>query len=428
MTKRTMTRRVFGKKVIAVSAAAGAAGLAAPAVLGAAKPRLVVVGGGAGGATVAHYVAKGSEDIDVTLINDSADYSTCFFSNLYLGGYRSFDSITHNYGKLAADYGINVVIDRAAGLDGDSRTITLAGGDKLTYDKAVVAPGIDFIYEAIEGYGPEAAEKMPHAWKAGAQTKILKRQLLDMEDGGTFVICPPPNPFRCPPGPYERISMVAHYFKSYKPRSKIIAVDAKNKFSKQKLFEDGWVRYFPGMIEWLPLDITGGVKAVDPATNTVMTDDETFEASVANVVPPQKAGQIAQDAGLADDSGWCPIVPATLASRLVPDVHLVGDAIIPGDMPKSAFSANSQAKVCAHAVLADLAGKQAFKPRFRNTCWSLITTDDAVKVGANYEATEEKIAKIEGFVSQPDESDEVRAKTAAEARGWYDAITVDIFG
>jgi len=423
-----MTRREFGGKVITVSAAAAAAGLAAPAVLGAAKPRVVVIGGGAGGATVARYLAKGSDDVDVTLVNDSPTYSTCFFSNLYLGGFRSFESITHDYEKLAADYGITVVIDRAAGLEGDNRTVALAGGDKLSYDKAVVAPGISFKFEAIEGYTPEAVEKMPHAWQAGAQARNLKRQLLDMKDGGTFVMCPPPNPFRCPPGPYERISMVAHYFKSYKPHSKIIVVDAKNKFSKQKLFEDGWVRHFPGKVEWLPLDITGGVRAVDVASNTIITEDEKFEASVANVVPPQKAGQIAQDAGLADESGWCPIVPATLASRLVPDVHLVGDAIIPGDMPKSGFSANSQAKVCAQALLAELAGKQAFKARYRNTCWSLITTDDAVKVGANYEATEEKIAKIEGFVSQADESDEVRAQTAAEARGWYEAITADMFG
>ncbi len=428
MTNRTMTRRDFGSKVITVSAAAAAASLAAPAVLGAAKARVVVIGGGAGGGTVARYVAKGSDDIAVTLINDSPTYSTCFFSNLYLGGFRSFESISHSYDTLAADYGIEVVIDRAAGLDGNGRTVTLANGDTLNYDKAVVAPGIDFKFDAIEGYGPDAVETMPHAWQAGAQAKNLKRQLLDMEDGGTFVICPPPNPFRCPPGPYERISMVAHYFKSYKPHSKVIVVDAKNKFSKQKLFEDGWARYFPDMVEWLPLDITGGVKAVDVASNTIITDDEKFQASVANVVPPQKAGQIAQDAGLADESGWCPIVPETLASRLVPNVHLVGDAIVPGDMPKSGFSANSQARVCAQAILAELAGKQAFKPRFRNTCWSLITTDDSVKVGANYEATEEKIAKIEGFVSQADESDETRAQTAAEARAWYDAITADMFG
>lgn len=428
MTKRGMTRRDFGRNAVMVSAAAATAGLAAPAVLGAAKARVVVIGGGAGGATVARYVAKGSSDVDVTLINDSPTYSTCFFSNLYLGGFRSFESISHNYEKLAADYGINVVIDRAAGLEADSRTVVLAGGDKMSYDKAVVAPGIGFKFEAIEGYSPEAVDKMPHAWQAGQQAQNLKRQLLEMEDGGTFVICPPPNPFRCPPGPYERISMVAHYFKSYKPRSKIIVVDAKNKFSKQKLFEDGWARHFPDMVEWLPLDITGGVKAVDMANNTIITEGEEFKASVANVVPPQKAGQIAQVAGLADDSGWCPIVPATLASRQVPDVHLVGDAIIPGDMPKSGFSANSQAKVCAQALLAELAGKQAFKPRFRNTCWSLITTDDSVKVGASYEANDEKIAKIEGFVSKADESDETRAQTAAEARSWYAAITADIFG
>jgi sulfide dehydrogenase [flavocytochrome c] flavoprotein subunit len=427
MTNRTMTRRDFGSTVLTVSAAA-AAGLAAPAVLGAAKPRVVVIGGGAGGATVARYVAKGSDDVAVTLISESPVYSTCFFSNLYLGGFRSFESITHDYEKLASDYGIEVINERAVGVAGEDRKIALAGGDSLSYEKAVVAPGISFKFEAIEGYGPDAVETMPHAWQAGDQAKNLRRQLLDMEDGGTFVICPPPNPFRCPPGPYERISMVAHYFKSYKPRSKIIVVDAKDKFSKQKLFEDGWARYFPGMIEWLPLEITGGVKAVDVASNTIITEDERFEASVANVVPPQKAGQIAQDAGLADDTGWCPIVPETLASRLVPDVHLVGDAIIPGDMPKSAFSANSQAKVCAQAILAELAGKQAFKPRFRNTCWSLITTDDAVKVGANYEATEEKIATIDSFVSQPDETDEVRAQTAAEARDWYQAITADIFG
>lgn len=427
MTNRKMTRRKFGSTVITVSAAA-AAGLASPAVLGEAKPRVVVIGGGAGGATVARYIAKGSDGVAVTLINESLTYSTCFFSNLFIGGYRSFQSISHTYDKLASDYGIEMVIDRAAGIDGEGRSVTLAGGETLSYDKAVVAPGIGFRFEAIEGYGPDAVETMPHAWQAGDQAKNLRRQLLDMEDGGTFVICPPPDPYRCPPGPYERISLVAHYFTSYKPRSKIIVVDAKDKFSKQKLFEDGWVRYFPGMIEWLPLEITGGVKAVDVASNTIITEDERFEASVANVVPPQKAGQIAQDAGLADDSGWCPIVPETLASRLVPDVHLVGDAIIPGDMPKSAFSANSQAKVCAQAILAELVDKQAFKPRFRNTCWSLITTDDAVKVGANYEATENKIAKIEGFVSQADESDEIRAQTAAEARAWYDAITADIFG
>lgn len=432
MTKN-WTRRQFGRLSLAASAAASAAVsasvLAPRTSIGAAKARVVVVGGGAGGATVARYIAKGSEEIEVTLVNDKPLYSTCFFSNLFIGGFRSFESITHGYDTLKSDYGVKVVIDRASGIDADQRSVSLAGGDRLGYDRLVVAPGIDLKYEAIEGYSVEAAETMPHAWQAGEQTLNLRRRITDMKDGGTFVICPPPNPFRCPPGPYERISMVAHYFKSTKPRSKILVIDAKNKFSKQKLFEDAWLRYYPDMIEWLPAEITGGgIRAVDPKTNAVMTEDETFEAAVANVIPPQSAGRIARDAGLADESGWCPVVPATLASRLQPNVHLVGDAINPGDMPKSAFSANSQAKVCANAVLADLLGSKAFKPRFRNTCWSLVATDNAVKVGASYEATEEKIAKTEGFISAADESDELRAETAQEARGWYEGITKDIFG
>ena len=427
--KKHWTRRDFGRLSLAASAAATASALAPRAALGAAKARVVVIGGGAGGATVARYIAKGSEDIEVTLVNDKAVYTTCFFSNLFIGGFRSFESISHRYDTLAADYGVKVAIDRATAIDPDARSVSLASGGRLAYDRLVVAPGIDLKHEAIEGYSPEAARTMPHAWQAGRQALDLRRRITDMEDGGTFVICPPPNPFRCPPGPYERVSMVAHYLKAYKPRSKILILDAKTKFSKQKLFEDAWARFYPDMIEWLNPEILGGwVTAVDPGAMTITAGDETFTASVANVIPPQHAGAIAREAGLADESGWCPVAPSTLASRLRPDIHLVGDAIIPGDMPKSGFSANSQAKVCANAVLADLLGKTAFKPRFRNTCWSLVTTDHAIKVGASYQATDEKIAKIEGFVSQAEESDEVRAETAKEARGWYAGITKDIFG
>ncbi len=423
------TRREFAGATLGSAVVLAGASVVAPAVVGAAKPRLVVIGGGPGGATVARYVAKASPDIDVTLINGTASFSTCFFSNLYVGGFRSFESITHSYDRLVQDYGIKVLIDWAVAIDGAAKQVTLARGGSLGYDKLVVAPGIDFRFDAIDGYGPEAIDAMPHAWQAGEQTVNLKRQLLDMEDGGTFVICPPPNPFRCPPGPYERVSMVAHYFKHHKPRSKILILDAKDKFSKQGLFQQAWSRFYPERIEWLPAEITGGgVRAVDPGNRQVITEDETFVASVANVIPPQQAGRIAGQAGLADESGWCPVQPATLESKLVPDIHLVGDAIIPGDMPKSGFSANSQAKVCAQALLAALIDKKAFKPRFRNTCWSLVTTDHGIKVGANYEATEEKIAKIEGFISDENENDEVRAETAREANGWYDGITKDIFG
>ena len=292
-----------------------------------------------------------------------------------------------------------------------------------------MAPGIDFKFDAIEGYGPDAVETMPHAWQAGAQAKNLKRQLLDMEDGGTFVICPPPNPFRCPPGPYERISMVAHYFKSYKPHSKIIVVDAKNKFSKQKLFEDGWARYFPDMVEWLPLDITGGVKAVDVASNTII--DRRTKSSKPRwptwCRPRRPARSLRTPDWPTSPAGapssrrrWPPAWFPTFTWWATPSSRAT--------CPSPGSRRTARPRSAPRRSLPSWPSKQAFKPRFRNTCWSLITTDDSIKVGANYEATEEKIAKIEGFVSQADESDEVRAQTAAEARAWYDAITADIFG
>jgi NADPH-dependent 2,4-dienoyl-CoA reductase/sulfur reductase-like enzyme len=425
MTK-TLTRRRFGKL-------AGATGLAAAAlstrpVFGAGKAKVVVIGGGAGGATVARYVAKDAKDIEVTLVEANRNYTTCFFSNLYLGGFRSFESITHSYDTLASQYGVTVVHDRATAIDPAKKIVQLNGGDTLSYDRLVVAPGIEMKFDTIEGYSQKASQIMPHAWQAGPQTRILKSQLLEMEDGGTVVIAPPPNPFRCPPGPYERASMVAHYLKNNKPRSKIVILDAKNKFSKQKLFEDAWVRYYPGLIEWVPLEITGGIEMVDIKAMTVKTTSETVKASVANIIPAQRAGRIAQVAGLADKSGWCPVEPATLASKLQPDIHLVGDAIIPGDMPKSGYSANSQAKTCALAVRVALTDAKAFPPRFRNTCWSLLANDDAVKVGATYKATEEKIAKTDSFISKAGEEDEVRAATAREAFAWYDGIAKDMFG
>jgi NADPH-dependent 2,4-dienoyl-CoA reductase/sulfur reductase-like enzyme len=412
---------------------AGAAGVAASSLgapaIAQGKPKLVVIGGGPGGATVARYVAKDAKGaIDVTLVEANAKHTTCFFSNLYLGGFRTFDSITHGYGKLASDYGINVVNAFAIGVDAAKRTVSLAGGEKISYDKLVVAPGIDFKFEAYEGYDEAVTKTITHAWKAGPQTQILKRQLEAMDDGGVFVIAPPPNPFRCPPGPYERICMVAHYFKQHKPKSKIICVDAKDKFSKQGLFEEGWEAHYDGMIEWLPLKITGGVKAVDVKGMALRTGGDTIKGDVINVIPPQKAGNIALAAGLANESGWCPIDPATMASKRVPHVYVIGDSSIAAQMPKSGFSANSQAKSCAMAIRHALTGSKTFDPRYSNTCWSLISTDNAVKVGASYKATAEKIAKTDGFISKPGEDAALRAATTEEAFGWYDGITADIFG
>ena len=403
------------------------AGFVPFSVTGTAKPKVVVVGGGAGGATVARYVAQ-AEGVDVTLVETNPYYSTCFFSNLYLGGFRSLESLTHGYDTLSTEHGVRIINDTATAVEVDQRLVRLSNGGAIPYDRLVLSPGIDFKYEAIEGYGPEAEIYMPHAYKAGAQAALLKRQLVNMEDGGLVVIVPPPNPFRCPPGPYERASMMAHYLKHHKPRSKILILDPKDKHSKQALFQEAWERFYPGMIEWLPGELTGGVKAVGIKSMSVMTANETHKAAVVNIIPPQQAGWIARTAGAADPTGWCPVHAHNLASKQLPHVHLVGDSIIPGDMPKSGFSANSQAKVCANAIMAELTGKRAFKPRFRNTCWSLVATDHGVKVGASYEATEEKIRKTSDFISQVGEGDAIREATAHEANGWYTGITTDIFG
>ena len=420
-----LTRRSFGKGLGALATA-----VAAPSLLRAqSKGRLVVIGGGAAGATLAKYAARDSKGaLDVTLVQENPLYTTCFYSNLYLGGMRSFDSITHGYTKLSQKYGIKLVFDRAVGVDATTKAVALRDGGKLAYDALAVAPGIDIVYDSIEGYIEAASLVMPHSWKAGQQTQILRKQLEAMDDGGLFVMAAPPNPYRCPPGPYERVSLVAHYFKQAKPKSKILILDAKNKHSKQALFQEAWENYYEGMIEWVPEEFGGKVEAVDAATMTLMAGGEKHKAAVANVIPAQRAGAIAGLAGLTDDSGWCPVVPESMASRKVPGVYVVGDACIPGDMPKSAFSANSQAKVAAMAIRHELTGSKKFPPKFRNTCWSTLAAEDAVKVGANYKATEEKIAKTDGFISEVGESDEIREQTKLEADGWYAGITDDIFG
>lgn len=418
-----ITRRTFG---LGVAAVAGAT--MAPQIMAAGRPNVVVVGGGAGGATVARYLAKASKgEIAVTLIEPTRTYYSCFFSNLYIGGFRDFASIGHSYGALASQYGINVVHDWATGVDRDKKTVALASGGRIAYDKLVIAPGIDFKYDTVPGYGVDNANKMPHAWKAGSQTQLLKAQVENMREGGLYMMVAPPNPFRCPPGPYERISMVAHILKQKNPTAKIIIVDPKEKFSKQALFQEGWGAHYDGMVEWLPGSIVGKVKRIDPENMEIHTETEVFKPDVANVIPGQRAGEIAMSAGLANNSGFCPIVPASMQSQKDENIYLVGDSTIAGDMPKSGYSANSQAKVCAMAVRSSLTGSTMFPARFSNTCWSLIATNDGVKVGAKYEATEEKIAKTEGFISSTGEDEATRKRTYEESVGWYDGITADIF-
>ena len=417
----------FNRRTFLGTSAVAAATLAAPAVMGQSKPRVVVVGGGAGGATAARYIAKDSKGgVDVTLIEPTRTYYTCFFSNLYLGGFKEIDEIGHSYGGLAAA-GVNVVHDWAVGVDRDTKNVTLAGGGALQYDKLILSPGIDFVDMAVPGWDISAQNAMPHAYKAGSQTELLKAQLKAMPEGGTFAMVAPPNPYRCPPGPYERVSMVAHYLKANNPTAKIIVADPKPKFSKMALFQEGWNNHYAGMVDWVGEDFGGGNVSVDPAAMTVTIDGEETKVDVANVIPAMKAGRIADIAGVTDGN-WVPVNAADMSTKADPDVYVLGDASQQGDMPKSGFSANSQAKVCANAVRGALTGSKVFPAKFSNTCWSLIDTNDGVKVGATYEATEEKIAKVDGFISQTGESADVRKATYEESEGWYAGITADMFG
>jgi len=407
-----------------------AAGLVSmPGVLRAqGKPRLVVIGGGPGGATVAKYVARDSQGaIDVTMIEPLEYFTTCFHSNLVLGDFRSAESITHPY-KLAA-YGVKHVRQMAASIDRDKKLVKLADGTTLPYDRLVVAPGIDIKFDSVPGYSEAAAEIMPHAYKPGPQMQLLKKQLHALQDGATIVMLAPPNPYRCPPGPYERVSCMAHVLKAKgHTKSKIVIIDPKEKFSKMALFQEGWQKYYPGMVEWMDPKMHGGVKGVDPKALTVTTDFETIKADMVNVIPAQMAGKIARDAGLANQTGYCPIDPANMKSAIDSNIYVLGDAAIAGAMPKSAFAANSHAKVVAMAVRGELTGARTFPPRYANTCWSVIAKDDTVKIGGRYEPRDGAIVEAEGFVSKVGEDAGVRAQTAEENMGWYAGITADIFG
>jgi sulfide dehydrogenase [flavocytochrome c] flavoprotein subunit len=402
---------------------------AARAQVGAAGPRVVVIGGGFGGATCAKYLKRADRNIVVTLIEPARRFTTCPFSNYVIGGFRTIQSITHGYTALRGKYGVNVVHDTVTAVDPVAKNLTLQSGKSLRYDRLVVSPGIDFKWGAIAGASEKTAEVMPHAWKAGPQTLLLRRKLETMKDGGRFVIVAPPNPFRCPPGPYERASVVAHYFKRHKPRSKILILDAKDDFSKKGLFMDGWAKLYPGMIEWVPGAKGGVVTAVNTRKMVVEALDK-HKADVVNLIPAQTAGAIALKAGLADDKGWCPVHPKTFESTKHSGIHVIGDASIAGALPKSGFAANSEAKICANAIVAELRGETVGEASYVNTCYSLLAPDYGISVAGVYRITEKGITSIpdSGGVSPKDAPAGFRKDEAKYAFGWYESITADIWG
>ena len=422
------TRRNF-VKIVGGAAAASAVGFPAIIKAGSGK-KVVVVGGGAGGATAAKYIKMGDNSIDVTVIEPSKEYYTCFLSNEVLSGHRKMDSIRVTYDGLRG-HGINVVHDMVTEIDASGKKVKTQGGKTFSYDRCVVAPGISF-KDNIEGYSGEAMHTMPHAWKAGQQTVALRNQLEAMKDGGLVIMAAPPNPFRCPPGPYERACQIAMYLKAHKPKSKLVILDSKDKFSKFGLFKQAFERYHKDHLEWIPAaDTGGGVTRVDAATMTLYTGDgKPHKADVANVIPAQVAAEIAHTAGLTDAGGWCPIDGRTFESTMHKNVHVIGDASIASPLPKSGYAANSEAKVCAAAIVNLLNGREAGDPSLVNTCYSIVGPEDAISVAMVYHLENGALAKVPGAggLTPEDSSPDMRAREVQYAYSWFENIKHDSWG
>ena len=427
---RTEMIRGSRRDLLKFAGAAAMAGFLPEPGLAGVRGAVVVVGGGFGGATCARYLRRLSPELGVTLVERDASFVTCPFSNAVLGGLRNLASVTHEYEGLQRT-GVRVVQEQVVAIDPGKGSVLLSGGESLPYDRLVLAPGIDFKWNAVEGYDQDAASRMPHAWKAGPQTALLRSQLEAMDDGGVVVIAVPASPFRCPPGPYERASLIANYLHRHKPRSKILILDSNDAFSKEGLFREGWKRLYPGLIEWVGFSDGGNVISVDPEAMLVRTDFEEFQADVANIIPPQRSAHLVDSIGLAEGGDWCRVNARTFEARAVSGIHLLGDAILAGAMPKSGFSANSQAKACARGILHLLDGREPPEPVLMNTCYSLLAEDYGISVAALYRLDEGgEIVSVPGSggVSPPDATLEFRLAEAEYASGWYASITADMFG
>lgn len=423
-----MTMPVTRRNIV-LGISAVAASLAAPSILRAQSAgRVVVVGGGFGGAACARALKRAQKDLQVILIEPNAVFTACPFSNEVVAGLREITAQQFGYDGLAAE-GITVIGHAASRIEPQQRSVMTADGVALPFDRLVLSPGIDFHFDALPGYDEAASNRMPHAWKAGAQTLLLRRQLEAMTDGGVVAIAVPANPSRCPPAPYERASLIAHYLKMKKPRSKVLILDAKDGFSQQRLFEQAWKQLYGDMIERVALSQGGRVTSVDPSTMTIVTEFGNYTPDVANVIPPQRAGRIAELAGAADATGWCPIDPVTFESKLVPNIHVIGDACLGGGIPKSAAAASAQGKACAAAIVNLLAARPPEPPRLTGVCYNTVAPGYGFSLAGNYQPRGDIFAEVEGGAISPlDAPPETRAREAAEAERWFQTITADTFG
>ena len=396
-----------------------------------AKPtaRLVVVGGGFAGATLARFVKRLSPEIAVVLIEARDRYIACPMSNLVIAGQRSLAAQMFDYRSLEAD-GIEVVRGTAIDVDTTKQRVTLRSGTTLDYDRLVLAPGVMLNFDQLSGFSEQGAQKMPHAWQAGAQTTLLRRQIQAMPDDGLVVISVPAAPYRCPPGPYERASLMASYFKRSKPKAQILILDSNERFSKQALFQQGWKRLYGDSIRWQSASDDGRVVRVEPNAMRLHTDFATYTPDVANVIPPQQAGLIAHRAGVADASGWCPVNSLNFESRLQPNVHVIGDAAIAAPMPKSAFAANAQAKVCAIALVRLFQGLTPQSTVLANTCYSYLEPESAISISGAYRTQDGQFASVAAAAGASPLAPPagLRNQEALHAADWFRAITQETFG
>src|SRR5580704_8737552 len=416
-----MKNPISRRDLLTTAAAVASAALPIPAMSQGSAGRVVVVGGGFAGTTCARFIRRIDPRITVTLVDGSPVFIACPLSNAVIAGLRDLQAQQFGLDKVADD-GVVLARAPAIGIDAQARFVALTNNARISYDRLVLAPGIDLRWDALPGYSEAASERMPHAWKAGEQTLLLRRQLEAMEDGGTVIISAPANPYRCPPGPYERASPIAWYLKAHKPKSKVIILDAKDAFSKQGLFQNAWKELYPNL-EWVPLSKGGNVNSVDVGAMMLITDFDRYRGNVVNVIPPQKAGRIAEVAGVTNNTGWCPINPETFESTLQPGIHVIGDATIAGAMPKSAFAANAQAKVCAAAVVKLLAGQTPDEPRLINTCYSLAAPDYGISIANVYRPKDGVLVDAGGGVSPANAPASFRAQEAMFANGWFKTIT-----
>jgi sulfide dehydrogenase [flavocytochrome c] flavoprotein subunit len=466
-TNTTMNRRDF-LKLGGAATVAGAAMVSS--VQAASAPHIVIIGGGVGGATAAKYIKLADKDVKVTVIEKNPVYIRPFGSSELVVGHVSLKDLEVSYDALKKNYGIEFIFDQVVGFDPAQKTVQTAGGQSVSYDKLIVSPGIQLKYDAIPGYSEDIANtQVPCGWIPGAQTQLLADQLKAMPQGGAFVLVPPTDPYRCPPGPYERAALVAEWMQKHNPKAKVLILDPRDKFVVDVSMLQGWNRLYnftvpadyqakyveelkkskvfsdsdgveqlfekgiltkptgPSMIEWVRAKDGGRVLKLDVANKTIEAENGVHKYDVLNIVPPMVAGKIAADMGLTDKTGFCPIDFATFESTIHKGVYVLGDSSI-SPMPKSGFSANTQAKVTAMAVLAALKGQAPAVPAWSNTCYALAGHEYGMFVADVFALKDGKITNVSGPRYQVLNANKAQIRLAAlYTEAWMRTFTDDCF-